>query len=194
MDENTLTQVKDRIQLPFNFNVEKLQQEVLKLIENDFFIYYKVITLRGPAHQIDPSLPIPPPADDYADGTWCDWSDTKELEASTYLKEVVDFFKEHATVNLVRLLRLEKQAEVKEHTDPTLAIHIEKSMVRLTIPIFNTDEKFYLNNTLVDMKPGECWYMRLSDPHRIENGPTERVNLTIDIIPNEWLKSFLIKS
>ncbi len=190
---NTLEQVSDRIQLPFHFDVEKLQQDVAALIQNDFFIYYKVITLRGPAHQINPSLPIPPPADDYADGSWCDWLDTKELTSSPYLQEVIDFFKQHATVNLVRLLRLEQQAEVKEHTDPTLAIHIEKSMVRLTIPIFNADEKFYLNNSLVPMKPGECWYLRLSDPHRIENGVTERINLTIDVIPNDWLKSFLVK-
>lgn len=190
--DNTLEKVKDRIKLPFSFDVEKLQREVLALTQNDFYIYYKVCTLRGPAHQIDPSQPIPPPADDYADGSWCDWLDTKDLIDSPYLNEVIDFFKKHTTVNLVRLLRLEKEGFVKEHTDPTLAIHIEKSMVRLTIPVFNADEKFYLNNSLVPMKPGECWYMRLSDPHYIKNGVTERVNLTIDVIPNDWVRSFLI--
>lgn len=190
--ENTLESVNDRIQLPFHFDVEKLQTEVTALTRSDFYIYYKVLTLRGPAHQIDPSKPLPPAADDYADGTWCDWLDTSDLKKSPYLMEVVNFFKKHTTVNLVRLLRLEQQGIVKEHTDPTLAIHIEKSMVRLTIPIFNTDEKFYLNKTLVPLQPGECWYMRLSNPHYIENGATERINLTIDIIPNDWLKSFLL--
>lgn len=42
------------------------------------------------------------------------------------------------------------------------------------------------------MKAGECWYLRLSDPHRIVNqGTTERINLTIDMIRNEWVKSLL---
>ena len=45
------------------------------------------------------------------------------------------------------------------------------------------------------MKPGECWYMRLTDPHKvINNGSTERVNLTIDIIPNDWVRNMITKS
>ncbi len=192
--EDILEQVKDRIQLPFQFDVEKLRADVLKITENDFYIYYRVHTLRGPAHQIDPTLPFPQAADDYADGSWCDWLDTKDLKEATYLNEVVNFFKQNTTVNLVRILRLDKEEKVKEHTDPTLAIHIKKSMVRLTIPIFNNNEKFYLNNSIVPMKAGECWYMRLSDPHYIENGSTERINLTIDIIPNDWLKNLLFTS
>ena len=38
------------------------------------------------------------------------------------------------------------------------------------------------------MKPGECWYLRLTDPHKINNpGAVERINLTIDMVPNEWV-------
>ena len=60
-------------------------------------------------------------------------------------------------------------------------------MIRLTIPIDNNEGvEFYLNDTLVHMKVGECWYLRLSDKHRVlNNGTTDRINLTIDVIPNE---------
>lgn len=188
-------QSTDRIKLPFNFNVIKMQQEieVLKLSE---FEYYNVIPLRSPAHLVDTTLPFPPPANDYADGTWTDWLDTKELLNSPYLLSIINSFRKNTTVTLVRLLRLAPNSEVKEHTDPTLALEIEKSVIRLTIPIIkNNKVTFYLNNTPVLMKPGECWYLRLSDPHKISNyGDMERINLTIDMIPNTWIRTIIKES
>lgn len=186
------TETKDRLKLPFTYDAERLKKEINSETFQEF-IYYDVKPLRAPAHLVDPSLPFPPPADDFADGSWTDWLDTKELKKSPYLNEIVREFEKHTTVNLVRLLRLAPGAIVKEHTDPTLALEEEKSMVRLTIPILTNDKvEFYLNNEIVPMKEGECWYMRLSDPHRIiNNWDKERINLTIDVIPNDWLRSVI---
>ncbi|WP_034059529.1 aspartyl/asparaginyl beta-hydroxylase domain-containing protein [Lacinutrix jangbogonensis] len=179
------TAFKDRIQLPLNFDVEKMRKES-QALKKEHYEYYKVIQLRGPAHLVDTSLPFPPPASDYADGSWCDWLDTPALEKSPYLKSIIDKISEYTTVNLVRLLFLAPKSVVKEHTDPTLALEEEKAMIRLTIPIDNNEGvAFFLNNTLIPMQVGECWYLRLSDPHRVINdGTTDRVNLTIDVIPN----------
>jgi hypothetical protein len=96
----------------------------------------------------------------------------------------------------VRLPRLEAGAIVKKHTDPTLGLQEEKSVIRLTIPIQSNDSvEFFLNDIVVPMQPGECWYLRLSDPHRIVNaGTDERINLTIDTVPNEWVKSLLARA
>lgn len=186
---------KDRIKLPLSFNIEKMLSEfdALKL---DGFEYYNVIPLRSPAHLVDSSIPFPPPANDYADGSWCDWLNTKELEKSPYIKSIVNLFQEKTTVTLVRLLRLAPKSIVQEHRDITLGLEVEKSVIRLTIPILNKEQiEFYLNNIIVDMQPGECWYMRLTDPHRvINNGETERVNLTIDMVPNDWVKNLIAKS
>lgn len=192
MSATAPTTFKDRIKLPFTFDVQKMYDEFVAL-GRDRFEYYDVVPLRSPAHLVDTSLPFPPPAEDYADGSWCDWLNTQEMEKSPYVSSVVDFFRQHATVNLVRFLRLAPGAVVKEHTDPTLGIEIERSMVRLTIPVFNAPGvEFYLNNELVNMQPGECWYLRLTDPHRIiNNSDQQRVNLTIDIIPNDWLIKLL---
>jgi len=185
--------VHDRVMLPFNFDIEKMQKEI-KALELNNFIYYDAIPLRAPAHHVDSSLPIPPPAEDYADGTWTDWMYTPTLNKMPYFKNIIEFFAKNTTVNLVRLLRLGAGDIVKEHTDPTLGLHIEKSMIRLTIPIMGTEnESFYLNDTIVDMKPGECWYLRLTDPHRVINSGTgARINLTIDMIPNEWITNEII--
>lgn len=193
--QTQLDKVKDRIKLPFSFDVDKMLSDIQKLNLKSF-LYYDSHPLRGPAHQIDPSLPFPPPATDYADGSWCDWMDTQSLKNSPYLNEVVDFFKAKTKVTLVRLLRLEAGAIVKEHTDPTLGIQIERSVVRLTIPILvNDDVTFFLNQEPIGMKPGECWYLRLTDPHSIINGgATERINMSIDMIPNEWVMEQILNA
>jgi len=186
---------RDRILLPFTYDVDQMVAEC-KALELNQFEYYNVIPLRSPAHLVDSSLPFPPPADDFADGTWTDWLDTPELLKSPYILSIVNGFKENIDVTLVRLLRLSAGAVVKEHTDPTLGLEIEKSVIRLTIPIIKHEKvDFYLNNRVVPMQPGECWYLRLTDPHKIENNsPIERINLTIDMRPNEWIKNIIAKS
>ena len=180
----------DRVLLPMAFDAQRMLEEVAALTLPGF-IEYNVLPLRSPAYLVDASIPRPPPVADYADGSWTDWLDTPALESSRYLTEVVDTFRAHSRVTLVRLLRLAPGAIVKDHTDPTLGLHIEKAVVRLTIPIASNDsEVFFLNDVPVPMMPGECWYLRLTDPHRIVNeGSTERINMTIDLEPNEWLKS-----
>lgn len=195
---NTLQETlvtNDRIKLPFNFDAERMYKEYLALQPNRFE-YYNVIQLRGPAHLVDTSLPLPPPADDYADGSWTDWLNIPELEHSPYLKSIMESFMDLTKVTLVRLLRLAPHSEVKEHTDPTLGLEVEKSVIRLTIPIIKNDGvTFYLNGIPVNMEPGECWYLKLTDAHRVVNsGDTERVNLTIDMIPNENIRQLIEKS
>lgn len=183
----------DRIRLPINFDVAKMASEI-EVLRPHNFMYYDVLPLRSPAFKVDSSIPMPPPAEDYADGTWTEWLDTSSLKESPYLNSVVDTFKANTRVTLVRLLRLAPGSVVKEHTDPTLGLEQHKSVIRLTIPIVtNDDVEFFLNNELVPMKPGECWYLRLTDPHRIVNGSsTERINLTIDMEPNEWVTKMIL--
>ncbi|MEM1320270.1 MAG: aspartyl/asparaginyl beta-hydroxylase domain-containing protein [Bacteroidota bacterium] len=189
------TTYQDRIKLPFQFDAAKMMEEI-NAMDLSFFIYYKVIMLRAPAHMVDTSLPVPPPADDFADGSWTEWMDTPELLQSPYLKSIIDTFRQHTKVTLVRLLRLEAGAVVKAHTDPTLALEVPKSVIRLTIPIqINDGVTFYLNDTPVPMQLGECWYMRLCDTHRIVNaGTTERLNMSIDMIPNEWVRNMIAEA
>lgn len=184
--------IPDRVRLPFSWDPERLRAEIVAMGLAPF-TYYAVKALRSPAHLVDPTLPPPPPADDYADGTWTDWKDTAYLRESPYLQQILATFAEHTRVHLVRVLRLAPGAQVKEHTDPTLGLHIERSMVRLTIPVqAGPNMRFYLNDSALEMQPGECWYLRLTDPHRIDNpDDIERINVTIDVLPNAWLREVI---
>jgi hypothetical protein len=182
----------DRIRLPVVFDAHALAEEV-DAFGLGSFVYYDVLPLRAPAHLVDPSRPEPKQASGFADGTWTEWLDTPLLQRSKEIRHLVDFFRQHTRVTLVRLLRLEVGATVQEHCDPTLALHIEDSLIRLTVPILtSTDIHFLLNHKLVPMLAGECWYLRLTDPHKIIHaGKQERINLTIDVAPNDWMLALL---
>lgn len=178
--------------LPQTYDVERLRADIAGL-QLPAYEYYQSTPLRAPAHLVDSSLPHPPPAADYADGSWTAWMDAPMLASCPYITEVLDVFRAEMTVNLVRVLRLAAGATVAEHNDPTLGLHIHKSMVRLTIPIVSPpDMTFTLAGRKVPFKEGECWYLRLTEPHSVENpGSEERVNLTIDVVPNETLRTWV---
>lgn len=184
--------VGDRVKLLLSYDVEKMLKEV-DTLNLPAYEYYDSLPLRAPAHQIDPSIPFPPPADDYADGSWTEWKNSSQLEAMPYFKSIVEYFQAHTSVTLVRLLRLSPGSEIRPHQDPTLGLHIEKSVIRLTVPIAANDGVvFYLNDKPVNMELGECWYMRLTDTHKVLNqGATDRINLTIDMVPNAWVRELI---
>ena len=184
----------DRVRLPITFDAAAMQAEVEALSLGEF-VEYNVIPLRAPAHLVDSTIPPPPPAKDYADGSWTKWLDTPVLKESPYLCSVVDTFRTNTSVTLVRLLRLAPGGHIDEHTDPTLGLEVERSVIRLTIPITMSDDvEFFLNGTPVPMQPGECWYMRLSDPHRVVNGgESERISMSIDMVPNEWVRAQILQ-
>ena len=58
--------------------------------------------------------------------------------------------------------------------------------------VTNPHVEFYLNGSRVVMDEGECWYLRLSDPHRVANrGEVDRVHLVIDGRVNDWVTELL---
>lgn len=86
-----------------------------------------------------------------------------------------------------RLLNLRAGAVIKQHRDAELAF--ENGEARLHIPVVtNTKVEFFVENDLVTMKEGECWYINANLPHRVTNkGDQDRIHLVIDCKVNEWL-------
>src|SRR5436305_267688 len=80
------------------------------------------------------------------------------------------------------------------HVD--LQLQVGCGRVRRHVPIVTNDRvDFRLNRERVTMREGECWYLRLSDPHSVTNaGDTDRVHLVIDAIVNEWLMDLIHRS
>lgn len=178
--------VGDRVLLGIRFDAEELAREVHALDLRDF-VEYSVIPLTAPTAK--PAVG----EIDYADGSWADWHPTDWLDACPTIASIVDHFGRRTTVTLVRLLRLAAGGIVAEHTDPTLGLEQPRSVIRLTVPIItNDDVEMHLNDSLVPMRPGDCWYLRFSDPHRVTNrGLQERIHLSIDMVPNAWVRSLV---
>ncbi|MEM1301653.1 MAG: aspartyl/asparaginyl beta-hydroxylase domain-containing protein [Pseudomonadota bacterium] len=167
----------DRIKLPLEFDAGRMLEELSRDLSKPF-MYYSVVMLTVPGN-----------IDQHTGASRAPSVDNGDLSDIPYIKSVIDSFREKTTVTLARILRLEGGSEVQEHTDPTLGLDVPDSVVRLTIPITPTDDvDFLLNGEAVPMQPGECWYMKLNDRHQVlHHGTDERVNLTIDVVPNDWV-------
>jgi aspartyl/asparaginyl beta-hydroxylase len=114
---------------------------------------------------------------------------TEALEVCPYFQELLRTF--HCPLKSVRLLRLASGSVIREHRDSDLGEHLGE--VRLHVPVVtNSQVEFYLNGNRVAMRAGECWYLDLSLPHRVQNrGGSERVHLVLDCVLNDWLRDLI---
>jgi hypothetical protein len=91
-------------------------------------------------------------------------------------------------------MRLGAGSVIKTHCDHDL--DVEHGRARLHVPIAtNPGVHFRLNGARVVLAEGECWYLRLSDPHSVTNGgDRDRVHLVVDAIVNPWLSALLARA
>jgi len=96
----------------------------------------------------------------------------------------------HCPLTAVRLLRLKAGSSIREHSDYRLGY--EDGEVRLHIPVVtNPDVNFFLAGQRLSMQEGECWYLNVNLPHRVDNqSTTDRIHLVIDCVVNDWLAEF----
>ena len=182
----------DRKRLPLSFDAERLVGDLERFKDSEWIDHFvpqnyegswQALPLRA---QADASHPIQqvcsnPGCDDYCD--------TDYLGRSPYFSAVLERFQ--CELLSVRLMKLKAGSRIKKHTDLDLAL--ESGYARLHIPIVtNPGMAFILNDEQVVMNPGECWYLRLSDPHHINNnGDTDRVHMVLDVVANEWLNDLV---
>jgi quercetin dioxygenase-like cupin family protein len=184
----------DSAKLPLSFDPQALQKDLTGLEHVDWIDHFvqqnyegswTVIPLRGPRDAVHPVMMI------YSDPNCTDFTDTPYLDSCSYIREVLASFQ--CPVNAVRLMRLTPGSVIKEHTDYDLAL--EDGNARLHVPIVtNPGVEFRLNGLRVEMNEGECWYLRLSDPHSVVNrGNEDRTHLVIDVSVNSWLEALIAR-
>lgn len=96
-----------------------------------------------------------------------------------------------ASLRAARLLRLGEGARIHEHRDPDLGR--PGGCLRLHIPLLSPPGvEFLVDGLQVPMRPGECWFIDLSRPHRVNNpGPGERIHLVLDCAADPWLLALI---
>lgn len=173
----------DRLRLAHRFDPALLRADLARVeagswidhfVRSNYEGRWTVLPLRSPAgtEHAHPVLQIT----SHPDATG--FVDTPLLEGCPYFRTVL------ATLGFpmaaVRLMRLDPGSVIKTHVDADLSF--DQGWARLHVPVTtNPGVEFLVNGTAVTMKEGECWYLRLSDPHSVRNdGDTPRVHIVID--------------
>ena len=182
----------DSLKLPISFDQIKMAKE-LEALENSIWVEHfvknnyegewSILPLRGPKGETHPIRMS------YSDPTQQAFEDTPFLNTASYFAEVIQWFQ--CPVKSVRLMKLSAGSRIKTHTDLNLAF--EHGEARLHIPVkTNAHVHFFINDIEVKMREGECWYLKLSEPHSVvNNSETDRVHLVLDVIVNTWLQEKL---
>jgi aspartyl/asparaginyl beta-hydroxylase len=122
----------------------------------------------------------------YADPA-AQYSNTAVLLGCPHISEAIGMLQ--CPLKSVRLLKLTAGSHIREHRDDDLGW--DAGEIRLHVPII-TDPgvEFFLTGKRVVMQEGECWYLDLSLPHRVQNrSQIDRVHLVIDCLLNDWLRA-----
>ncbi|MCJ8211346.1 aspartyl/asparaginyl beta-hydroxylase domain-containing protein [Mucilaginibacter sp. RS28] len=114
------------------------------------------------------------------------FQDTAYLNSFPAIRQLLQQF--NCPLLSARLLNLKAGSVIKKHRDFDLSF--EHGEARLHFPIITNDKvSFYLNDKLLPMQAGECWYINANLPHNAINaGDTDRIHLVVDCVVNDWLK------
>lgn len=177
-------------QLPISFSIEKLQNDLVTCETNLWTPHFNTyryegkwtsVSLRSQSGLETDILSFPDK----------EYKNTPLLDSCPYFKEIMDWFQ--CEKEAVRLLRLGPDSEIKEHVDNDTSY--EDGFFRIHVPIItNSEVYFYVDQKLVPMKMGECWYANFQLPHSVQNKSSEpRIHLTLDCIGNEWSDALFAK-
>ncbi len=182
----------DRVPLNVPVDVNGLRQDLAHLEASDWVAHFvtrnyegewSVMPLRGPRGETHPIRMA------YSDPSCTAFEDTPFLGPCAAIRALLDElpFELHA----VRLMALAPGSRIREHRD--FDLDVELGALRLHVPIrTHADVHFTLNGSRVVMQEGECWYLRLSDPHAVINAsPVRRVHLVIDAPATPEARAFL---
>jgi hypothetical protein len=187
--------VRDRIRLPLRFDAAAMQADVRRFADRDWIRHFvtqnydgdwSVLPLRSTATATHPVQMI------YPDPTCDTFVDTPLLASCPSMQTALARFA--CPLLSVRLMRLGAGSVIKTHRD--LDLDVEHGSIRLHVPVVTNDRvDFRLNGERVALREGECWYLRLSDPHSVTNGgDTDRIHLVIDAMVDEWLMDLMRRS
>jgi hypothetical protein len=177
--------------LPLNFDPAGLQADLATLGSREWIAHFNTEFFSGDWSGVALRSPTGTTPQIYADTSHGNFTDTDILQQCEHLRAVVEEFQ--CPLRSVRLLLLSAGSIIREHRDYDLGYEVGE--VRLHVPVItNPGVEFYLDNSRIIMGEGECWYLDLNRPHRVQNlGQTDRVHLVIDCQLNDWLRDLIAR-
>lgn len=172
-----------KLAIPFNLRAMKNE---LALLKNEWRTHFNVfyyegswtaLALRSAGGSSDRIIPDLIGDEIYLDTVW--------MQHFPSVKELIGRL--GCPVMSVRFLNLKAGSVIKEHKDPDLSF--EHGEARLHFPVItNPGVSFYIEDQVIPLHEGDCWYINANLPHRVLNqGIADRVHLVIDCKVNNWL-------
>jgi hypothetical protein len=177
------------LKFPFEFDVARLQADLALIQPGEWQRHFNTSIYEGDWSGVALRAVPASGVSIYPDPTATDrFTDTAILARCAYFQEVLTAF--HCLLTSARLLRLQARSNILEHRDYRLGF--EDGEIRVHVPIVTEAAvAFYLAGQRVPMLPGECWYVNVNLPHRVDNqSDLDRVHLVIDCVVNDWLAGF----
>lgn len=183
-----LAALPDRVRLPMSIDPDTIAAALDEVAASGWTPHFvpahyagdwAALPLRAPAGAVHPILQIS------ANPGTTEWVETAHLQASPALQAMLAHFT--CPMQGARLMRLAAGSTIHSHRDDDL--NAGWGQARLHIPLVTHDAvDFRLNGCRVAMAAGECWYLRLSDPHEVHNrGREDRIHLVFDVEVDHWL-------
>jgi hypothetical protein len=176
------------LKLPFQFDAAALLADVKQFPDAEWSPHFNQGIYDGDWSGVPLRTAGSSPLPLYPDPTSTDWHNTEQMDRCEYVPNVLEAFQ--CEKEAVRFLRLGPGAEIRAHQDYML--NIEDGVARVHIPVLTSDKvAFHLDRKPVAMQPGEAWYLDFNRTHSVKNdGDEYRIHLVIDLIANDWLRSF----
>jgi quercetin dioxygenase-like cupin family protein len=177
------------LRLPFDFDVNALQQDLQRL-QNPLWLDHYNNSAHHKRWACLPLRSLGGSLQDIAAQNDGNFMDTPLLAACPYFQRVLASFA--CATTSVRLMTMAAGGRILPHTDPGGGF--EDGVARLHIPII-TDPRvlFHIDGATIHFSAGHTWYMNANCTHAVENNSElERIHLVLDCIPNDWLKQVFL--
>jgi hypothetical protein len=185
--------ITKHLKLPLTFDADSLQKDLNKVLGVKWIDHFNVDCYEGKWNSIplyslggakNNIIALPSTYSEPVEAT-------EFMQDCDYFRSVLAQFK--CPLISVRLLNLGPGAYIKPHNDYNLGY--EDGCFRLHIPILtNPQVKFILDDILLPMLPGECWYTNVNYIHSVSNeGDNDRIHLVIDGERNDWSDSLFFE-
>jgi hypothetical protein len=183
---NVIVKATPFLQLPFQFEVAKMETELEELLQLDWTTHFNSDCFSGSWK----GVAFLSPSGQFQDINLGNRNAEKPLKETQifkhcpYFASMINQFK--CTLTSARLLWLRPGSVIKEHADGQMGY--EDGNFRMHIPVrTNSDVQFVLAGEQLDMAPGSCWYTNVNHLHSVaNNGISDRIHLIIDGLRNSW--------
>ena len=181
--------MKVAVRLPLNFDPDGLRADLDQIDSGEWVTHFNAGYFEGAWTGVALRATSGDTRGLYADPSASDYADTSVMRRCPHLAAATRMLR--CPLKSVRLLKLSASSHIREHRDHDLGW--DAGEVRLHVPIITHPEvDFFLNGQRVVMREGECWYLDLGLPHRVQNrGTIDRIHLVIDCQLNDWLRAVI---